>query len=224
MGRGEATADCRSPNASNGSRCSYAACSNAGSTSGRLPVAKASPCRIGGRSRSCDRSMPRGTSVERAQAAARRGRWCSCAATAPAGLHAALLRHVARKLPDRNSAAEDVMPDPVFSVVIVTYNGRGRIRTALDSLRRQDLDERFEVIVVDSGRDGCGVFVGRHYSEAHVVRSETRLWPAAARNRGIDTSQGRYIAFSPTTAPRGRTGSDVGWHSTDGAPMPLAAP
>jgi len=68
---------------------------------------------------------------------------------------------------------------------------------ALDSLRRQDLEEPFEVIVVDSGRDGCGAFVARCYPEVHVVRSETRLWPAGARNRGIDASRGRYVAFLP---------------------------
>jgi peptidoglycan/xylan/chitin deacetylase (PgdA/CDA1 family)/GT2 family glycosyltransferase len=86
---------------------------------------------------------------------------------------------------------------PVFSVVVASYNGRGRIDMALASLRAQDLTEPYEVIVVDSGTDDCAAYVKARYPEVRVIHCGRRLWPGAARNRGVVASTGRYIAFLP---------------------------
>jgi peptidoglycan-N-acetylglucosamine deacetylase len=86
---------------------------------------------------------------------------------------------------------------PAFSVVVASYNGRRRIDTALASLRAQDLTEPFEVIVVDSGEDDCAAHVRSRFPEVRVIHSHRRLWPGAARNRGIQASSGRYLAFLP---------------------------
>ena len=89
------------------------------------------------------------------------------------------------------------MSSPVVSVVVASYNGRSRIDTALTSLRAQDIAEPFEVIVVDSGEDDCAAHVRCRYPEVRVIRFHRRLWPGAARNRGIQSSSGRYVAFLP---------------------------
>lgn len=86
---------------------------------------------------------------------------------------------------------------PVISVVVCAYESRQRIDIALGSLAVQDFAEPFEVIVVDSGQDGTAQYVRDRYPDARVVRSETRLRPAAARNRGVDAAQGTYVAFLP---------------------------
>lgn len=88
-------------------------------------------------------------------------------------------------------------PAPVISVVVCSYNSRERIRLALDSLRAQDLEEPYEVLVVDSGGDGCAEFLRAAYPEVRVVRSEHRLRPGAARNRGVEAARGEYVAFLP---------------------------
>jgi glycosyltransferase involved in cell wall biosynthesis len=84
---------------------------------------------------------------------------------------------------------------PLISVVVAAYNSRKRIHLALDSLRTQDIDGSYEVIVVDSGSDGCADFVAATHPEARLVRSAGRLYPGAAWNAGIRAARGRYIAF-----------------------------
>jgi glycosyltransferase involved in cell wall biosynthesis len=84
---------------------------------------------------------------------------------------------------------------PVISVVVLSYNARGRIDIPLQALRGQDIRESYEVIVVDSGADDCACHVAAAYPEARIVRSRARLGPGAARNRGWRAAHGRYIAF-----------------------------
>jgi glycosyltransferase involved in cell wall biosynthesis len=89
-------------------------------------------------------------------------------------------------------------PDaPVISVVVCAYNSRSRIDVALTSLREQDLAEPYEVIVVDSGHDGCAEYVRSAYPAVRIVRSERRLYPGPARNRGVEAARGEIVAFLP---------------------------
>lgn len=87
--------------------------------------------------------------------------------------------------------------DPVISVIVAAYNARARIHWALDSLREQDVEDPYEVIVVDSGDDDCAAHVSAAYPEVRLIHSERRLYPGAARNAGIRAARGRYIAFLP---------------------------
>jgi O-antigen biosynthesis protein len=86
---------------------------------------------------------------------------------------------------------------PAASVVICAYNSRERIDLALGSLRRQDVEEPFEVIVVDSGSDGCHAYLAEVHPDVRVVRSDERLYPGPARNRGVAAARGEVIAFVP---------------------------
>jgi glycosyltransferase involved in cell wall biosynthesis len=84
---------------------------------------------------------------------------------------------------------------PVISVVVLSYNARARIDVPLRALREQDLAEPYEVVVVDSGSDDCADHLRHVYPEVRVVRSERRLVPGEARNRGWRAARGRYVAF-----------------------------
>lgn len=86
---------------------------------------------------------------------------------------------------------------PAASVVICTYGGRHRIDAALASLRAQDLAEPFEVVVVDSGTDGCAEHLAAAHPDVRVVRSAQRLYPGPARNRGVAAARGAVVAFLP---------------------------
>jgi glycosyltransferase involved in cell wall biosynthesis len=86
-------------------------------------------------------------------------------------------------------------PAPVASVVVLSHDSRHRIDIALGSLRAQRFDEPYEVIVVDSGSDDTADYVRSAYPEARLIRSQTRLWPGAARNRGVRAARGEFIAF-----------------------------
>ncbi len=86
---------------------------------------------------------------------------------------------------------------PAATVVVLSYQARQRIDVVLEALRRQDSHELFEVVVVDSGTDGCDAYVRAHYPEVKVVHSTLRLRPGPARNRGVDAATGRVVAFVP---------------------------
>jgi glycosyltransferase involved in cell wall biosynthesis len=91
-----------------------------------------------------------------------------------------------------------MMAKPVAaSVIVLSYQSRDRIPMVLIALRKQDLNEPFEVIVVDSGDDGAADLVRSQFPEVRVVHSETRLRPGPARNRGVREAAGEFIAFLP---------------------------
>lgn len=89
------------------------------------------------------------------------------------------------------------MSAPSISVVICSYNSRRRINQALASLEAQDTVEPFEVIVVDSGQDGTSDYLSSEYPWVRIVRSDRRLHPGPARNRGVEAALGELVAFLP---------------------------
>ncbi|MGZ8692182.1 MAG: glycosyltransferase [Gaiellaceae bacterium] len=86
---------------------------------------------------------------------------------------------------------------PAVSVVVPAYEARTVIDEALRSLVAQDLEEPYEVIVVDSGRDRCADHVQIHYPGVRIVRSSQRLGVGAACNAGVNAALGEYVAFLP---------------------------
>src|SRR5260221_3333729 len=53
----------------------------------------------------------------------------------------------------------------------------------------------FEVIVADSGTDETAALIAHRYPAARVLKSDTRLDPALARNRGAQVARGSILAF-----------------------------
>jgi hypothetical protein len=107
---------------------------------------------------------------------------------------------VATALRDRRSGDAPPATDvgaPVISVIVCSYNTLHQIDHALSSLHEQDIEDPFEVIVVDSGTDGAADYVRSAYPDVRVVRSAQRLWPGAARNAGLRAAAGTYVAFLP---------------------------
>ncbi len=83
----------------------------------------------------------------------------------------------------------------MLSIIITTYNARSLIGRCLDSLKNQITEIPFEIILVDSSRDGTADFVAENYPAVKLVRFDERKWCGGARNAGIAFAQGDVIAF-----------------------------
>ena len=81
-------------------------------------------------------------------------------------------------------------------VIIPVYNAGAFLRPCLDSVLGQETAYRFRVIAVDDGSaDGSGAVLDAVRDERLVVLHRENAGAAAARNRGLDLADGRYIAF-----------------------------
>ena len=81
-----------------------------------------------------------------------------------------------------------------ISVVIPTCNRRDLLPRALDSVLAQT-SLADEIIVVDDGsHDGTPELVRRNYPQARLI-VQSNAGVSAARNRGISSATGEWIAF-----------------------------
>ena len=88
-----------------------------------------------------------------------------------------------------------VTPLPRVSVVIPSWNGRVWLDVVLPSLERQRFRD-FETIVVDNGStDGSVGHLRARWPRARVIALDRNVGFAAAVNRGIEQSQGAYLAL-----------------------------
>jgi glycosyltransferase involved in cell wall biosynthesis len=85
---------------------------------------------------------------------------------------------------------------PTVSVVIPTYNRDAVVTRAIDSVLTQTYDD-FEVVVVDDCSTDDTRAVVEEYDDARIryIRHDENQGACAARNTGIEHSDGRYVAF-----------------------------
>jgi hypothetical protein len=95
----------------------------------------------------------------------------------------------------RAAAAESI------AVVVVNWNRRDLLRQCLQSLGRQDIDRRFDVVVVDNGsHDGSVEMVRREFSNEHkfrlnVICNRENKGFCEANNQGIAASESQFVAL-----------------------------
>ena len=87
------------------------------------------------------------------------------------------------------------MTDPVMSVIVMGYRNRDNAVAAVESVMSQRSSHLFEVIFVTSGGDDSAELVRRAFPGLPVIESSERLMPGAARNRGMDQANGKFVAF-----------------------------
>ncbi len=90
------------------------------------------------------------------------------------------------------------MSDPLVSIVVPTYNRETLLPRALDSIVSQTVTD-WEIILVDDGStDGTKALAQRYQQRlgdrfVYIHRANTGC--GGARNRGIDATRGRFVAF-----------------------------
>lgn len=84
---------------------------------------------------------------------------------------------------------------PIVSVIIPLYNKRRFIRRAVDSVLNQTYRD-LELIVVDDGSTDGGLDICSRMDDSRMrVIRQGNAGPGAARNKGIEGSRGKYLAF-----------------------------
>ncbi len=87
------------------------------------------------------------------------------------------------------------MTIPDLSVIVASYDSGHTIADCLHSLRNQETQKKFEVIVVDSSNDGTAQLVAGHFTEVVLLTYAERKYPGDARNIGINRAQADIVAF-----------------------------
>lgn len=87
-------------------------------------------------------------------------------------------------------------PNPVVSVVVPTYNRADGLAVTIESVLAQTLTE-FELIIVDDSSTDDTETVVSQYDDDRItyIRHEHNRGGSAARNTGIDTARGKYVAL-----------------------------
>lgn len=93
------------------------------------------------------------------------------------------------------------MPDmqPVFSIIVPTYNRPRQLAACVDALARLDYPrDRFEVIIVDDGSALLPDAVIAPFRDRLDIKvlQQGNAGPGAARNRGASRARGRIFAFT----------------------------
>lgn len=87
---------------------------------------------------------------------------------------------------------------PSVSIILPTYNREKFLPAAIDSIRRQSYDD-WELIVVDDGSRDDTLRVLKELtadiSARVTIISQDNQGPGVARNRGIRSARGSYVAF-----------------------------
>lgn len=88
-----------------------------------------------------------------------------------------------------------------ISVVVVTWNRRDLLRSCLQSLTKQKLEQPFEVIVVDNGSDdGSPEMALREFGESSpfrlsLIRNQVNVGFCAGNNQGFTASDSEFVAL-----------------------------
>ncbi len=90
------------------------------------------------------------------------------------------------------------MHNPVFSVVMPTYNSERYVRGAVESVRQQTLADWELLVVDDASSDSTPRILSqlaRDDARIKVIFLSANVGPAEARNTAIRSMRGRYAAF-----------------------------
>jgi glycosyltransferase involved in cell wall biosynthesis len=89
-----------------------------------------------------------------------------------------------------------IASSPLVTIVIPVYNGGTMLRSVVESCLAQDLDEEFEILLIDSdSTDGCLQELPKDERiRLHRIRKED-FGHGRTRNLGVKLAIGQYVAF-----------------------------
>ncbi|MCK9152245.1 glycosyltransferase family 2 protein [Methanobacterium alcaliphilum] len=122
----------------------------------------------------------------------------------------AQMENIARFLTEESQKVEKTT---LVSVIMPVHNRIGTISSAIDSVLKQSY-QNFELIIVDDGSDdGTTEFLEKNENpKIKIIKNKTCQGVSNARNKGLDYSKGKYIAYldSDNTWEKDYLGAIVG--------------
>ncbi|UCC39483.1 MAG: glycosyltransferase [Candidatus Aminicenantes bacterium] len=83
----------------------------------------------------------------------------------------------------------------MISIIIPRYYSQLTISECLRSLTAQKTEEKFEILVINSSSDETHKIVREYFPTVQFIQLKKRVFAGAARNIGIQKSQGDRVAF-----------------------------
>lgn len=94
-----------------------------------------------------------------------------------------------------------MLNSPQVSIVVAVYNGQNTIRDCIYSLLNLNFpNQDREILIVDNGSSDQTPKILKGYGDSIKCCYEQRRGASAARNHGINKSQGNWIAFTDADA------------------------
>lgn len=93
------------------------------------------------------------------------------------------------------SQLQAAVAQPIFSVVIPTYQRRDAVVAAVLSALEQSIAVIEVIVVVDGSSDGTELALSAIKDPRLTIVVQQNRGASAARNAGVDRARGRYIAF-----------------------------
>ncbi|WP_353815368.1 glycosyltransferase family 2 protein [Agromyces sp. SYSU T00266] len=86
--------------------------------------------------------------------------------------------------------------EPLATVAILTWNGEEYLRRILQQLRVQELDDDFEVLVIDSGSTDGTLDIVREFPEVRLHEiPNSEFGHGKTRNLAAQLARGRFVAY-----------------------------
>src|SRR3989344_5165930 len=84
---------------------------------------------------------------------------------------------------------------PIFSVVVINYNGKQFLKRCLEKVAISDLKPAKVIVVDDASIDNTDEMVRSEFPGVLFLRHTENRGPTAARNTGAREARGKYIIF-----------------------------
>jgi GT2 family glycosyltransferase len=82
------------------------------------------------------------------------------------------------------------------SIIIVSFNTRNVLRECLESVLRESVGLRVEILIVDNhSSDGSAEMVESEFPQVRLIRSEVNLGFGAANNVALEQARGKYFVL-----------------------------
>ena len=83
-----------------------------------------------------------------------------------------------------------------LSIVVPARNAADTLEGCLHALTTQELDESYEIILVNDGSTDCTAEIAQRFAPRVRVISQPQMGAASARNTGANAAQGGIVLFT----------------------------